>query len=78
MSLRIERYVDIKGDKSVKEGNEEEVNNIELYIERGLISKGQLYLKCFIHENEGKVIEEHFGQKELVKEWEWICEQKRV
>ena len=40
MSLRIERYVDIKGDKSVKEGNEEEVNNIELYIERGLISKG--------------------------------------
>ena len=40
MSLRIERYVDIKGDESVEEGNEGEVDNIEVYIEWGLISNG--------------------------------------
>jgi hypothetical protein len=33
MSLRIERYVDIKGDESVEEGNEGKVDNIEVYIE---------------------------------------------
>jgi hypothetical protein len=33
MSLRIERYVDIKGDATVEEGNEGEGNNIEVYIE---------------------------------------------
>jgi hypothetical protein len=33
MSLRIERYVDIKGDATVEDGNEGEGNNIEVYIE---------------------------------------------
>jgi hypothetical protein len=35
MSLRIERYVDIKGDATVEEGNESEGegDNIEVYIE---------------------------------------------
>ena len=34
-------------------------------------------MKCFIHEKEGKVIEEHFGQNKFVKEWEGMWEQKR-